>query len=458
MDISHVFLFMLLIMSAFSLWFSYRTSKGSSNPDNDKLIKLDADISRMDPLIREEFSRNREENLRALRESREEQENALSKFERRFSDSVKDLTEMQRVKFDDLVQKQEHIRKNTDDKLGEIRLTVEAKLRTLQEDNAKQLDEMRKTVDEKLQEGLEKRFNESFNLISERLEQVHKGLGEMQHLANGVGDLKKVLSNVKTRGIFGEVQLRNLLEEFLTKSQYDENIPVKKDSQERVEFVVKVPNRDESGNDVMIPIDSKFPIEVYERLMEAYNSVGSITQKELDAAKKAFVDVVKENAKTISSKYLNPPITTDFVIMFVPTEGLYAEILNQPGLSDTLRKDYQVVVTGPTTLVAYLSTLQLAFRHLAIERRSSEVWQLLGAVKNEFGKFGNVLDATRRKLESAANEIEKAGVRSRAIERKLRDVQELPASETKGILELPAFAETDEPIEDADTDFMEEAE
>ncbi|MFN5520308.1 MAG: hypothetical protein ACK49C_08060, partial [Ignavibacteria bacterium] len=174
MDISYVLLFMLLIVSAFSLWFSYRTSKGSSNSDNDKLIKLDADISRMDPLIREEFSRNREESMRALRESREEQENALSKFERRFSDSVKDLTEMQRIKFDDLVQKQEHIRKNTDDKLGEIRLTVEAKLRTLQEDNAKQLDEMRKTVDEKLQEGLEKRFNESFNLISERLEQVHK--------------------------------------------------------------------------------------------------------------------------------------------------------------------------------------------------------------------------------------------------------------------------------------------
>lgn len=458
MDINPILFFLVLIMCTLSAWFSFRNSKSSSQGEGlDKLIKLDADISRMDPLIREEFGRNREENLRAFRESRQEQENALSKFERRFSESVKDLNEMQRVKFDDLVQKQESIRKNTDEKLSEIRGTMESKLRTLQEDNAKQLEEMRKTVDEKLQEGLEKRFNESFDLISKRLEQVHKGLGEMQHLATGVGDLKKVLSNVKTRGIFGEVQLRNLLEEFLTRGQFDENIAVKKGSQERVEFVVKVPNQQDDGKNVLIPIDSKFPIEVYERLMDAYDSVGSITPKELDAARKAFVDVVKENAKTISSKYLNPPITTDFVIMFVPTEGLYAEILHQPGLTDTLRRDYQVVVTGPTTLVAYLSTLQLAFSHLAIERRSSEVWQLLGAVKNEFGKFGAVLEATRKKLESAAVEIDKAGVRSRAIERTLRDVQELPSGENQAMLELPPFAVPNDHLEQSGID-EEEAE
>jgi DNA recombination protein RmuC len=459
MDISQVMLFVLLIMSLISMWFSFRKSNESSNNNGlDKLIKLDADISRMDPLIREEFARNREENLRALREARQEQEQTLQTFEKRFSDSVKDLNEMQRVKFDDLVQKQESIRKNTDEKLGEIRGTVEAKLLTLQEDNAKQLGEMRKTVDEKLQEGLEQRFNESFKLISERLEQVHKGLGEMQGLANGVGDLKKVLSNVKTRGIFGEVQLRNLLEEFLTKGQYEENIGVKKGSKERVEFAVKVPNRNQSEPNVLIPIDSKFPIEAYERLMDAYDSIGSITQKELESARKAFVDVVVSNAKTISSKYFNPPITTDFVIMFVPTEGLYAEILNQHGLSDMIRRDYNVVITGPTTLVAYLNTLQLAFRHLAIERRSTEVWQILGAVKNEFGQFGAVLDATKKKLESAANEIDKAGVRSRAIEKQLRDVQELPPGESREILELPPFAEPDEPQVDSHDFPQEEAE
>ncbi|MFM7338836.1 MAG: DNA recombination protein RmuC [Bacteroidota bacterium] len=459
MDISQVLLFILLITSLISMWFSFRKSNESSNNNGlDKLIKLDADISRMDPLIREEFARNREENLRALREARQEQEQTLQTFEKRFSESVKDLNEMQRVKFDDLVQKQESIRKNTDEKLGEIRGTVEAKLRTLQEDNAKQLGEIRKTVDEKLQEGLEQRFNESFKLISERLEQVHKGLGEMQGLANGVGDLKKVLSNVKTRGIFGEVQLRNLLEEFLTKGQYEENIGVKDGSKERVEFAVKVPNRNQSEPNVVIPIDSKFPIEAYERLMDAYNSIGSITQKELESARKAFVDVVVSNAKTISSKYFNPPTTTDFVIMFVPTEGLYAEILNQYGLSDMIRRDYNVVITGPTTLVAYLNTLQLAFRHLAIERRSTEVWQILGAVKNEFGQFGAVLDATKKKLESAANEIDKAGVRSRAIERQLRDVQELPPGESREILELPPFAEPDEPQEGTNKTPNEEAE
>jgi DNA recombination protein RmuC len=373
---------------------------------------------------------------------------ALINFERRLSESARELNEMQRQKFEDLVSKQENIRKNADEKLSEIRNTMEIKLRNLQEDNAKQLDEMRKTVDEKLQEGLEQRFNQSFKLISDRLEQVHKGLGEMQGLANGVGDLKKVLSNVKTRGIVGEIQLRNLLEEFLTRDQFEENVIVKPGTQERVEFVVKLPNKNQGGEDIYVPIDSKFPIEVYERLIDAYNAVGTIPQKELDAARKAFADVVKENAKTISSKYINPPVTTDFAVMFVPTEGLYAEILHLPGLSEILRKEYQIIIVGPTNLVAYLSSLQMGFRTLAIEKRSSEVWQLLGAVKNEFGKFGVVLEATRRKLELAANEIDKAGVRSRAIEKKLRDVQELPTGQSQDILQLPAFGE----VEDRDFD------
>jgi len=445
MDLTHILLLLLLFMGAYSIWYSNRTSNQQKSGESvDKLIKLDADISRMDPLIREEFGRNREENQRVQRESREEQQLALMNFERRLSESVRELNEMQRQKFEDLVSKQENIRKNADEKLSEIRNTMEIKLRNLQEDNAKQLDEMRKTVDEKLQEGLEQRFNQSFKLISDRLEQVHKGLGEMQGLANGVGDLKKVLSNVKTRGIVGEIQLRNLLEEFLTRDQYEENVIVKPGTQERVEFVVKLPNKNQGGEDIYVPIDSKFPIEVYERLIDAYNAVGTIPQKELDAARKAFADVVKENAKTISSKYINPPVTTDFAVMFVPTEGLYAEILHLPGLSEILRKEYQIIIVGPTNLVAYLSSLQMGFRTLAIEKRSSEVWQLLGAVKNEFGKFGVVLEATRRKLELAANEIDKAGVRSRAIEKKLRDVQELPAGQSQDILQLPSFGEAED--------------
>lgn len=445
MDVTHILLLLLLFMGAYSIWYSNRTSNQQKSGESvDKLIKLDADISRMDPLIREEFGRNREENQRALRESREEQQMALVNFERRLSDSARELNEMQRQKFEDLVSKQENIRKNADEKLSEIRDTMEIKLRNLQEDNAKQLDEMRKTVDEKLQEGLEQRFNQSFKLISDRLEQVHKGLGEMQGLANGVGDLKKVLINVKTRGIVGEIQLRNLLEEFLTRDQFEENVIVKPDTQERVEFAVKLPNKNQGGDDIYVPIDSKFPIEVYERLIDAYNAVGTIPQKELDAARKAFADVVKENAKTISSKYINPPVTTDFAVMFVPTEGLYAEILHSPGLFELLRKEYQIIIVGPTNLVAYLSSLQMGFRTLAIEKRSSEVWQLLGAVKNEFGKFGVVLEATRRKLELAANEIDKAGVRSRAIEKKLRDVQELPSGQSQDILQLPAFGEAED--------------
>ena len=449
MDLTLILLLLLLFMGVYSIWYSNRTSNQQQSGESaDKLIKLDADISRMDPLIREEFGRNREENQRALRESREEQQMAFMNFERRLSETVRELNDMQRQKFEDLISKQENIRKNADEKLSEIRNTMEIKLRNLQEDNAKQLDEIRKTVDEKLQEGLEQRFNQSFTLISDRLEQVHKGLGEMQGLASGVGDLKKVLSNVKTRGIVGEIQLRNLLEEFLTRDQFEENVIVKPGTQERVEFAVKLPNKNQGGEDIFVPIDSKFPIEVYERLIDAYNAAGTIPQKELDAARKAFADVVKENAKTISSKYINPPVTTDFAVMFVPTEGLYAEILHLPGLSEILRKEYQIIIVGPTNLVAYLSSLQMGFRTLAIEKRSSEVWQLLSAVKTEFGKFGVVLEATRRKLELAANDIDKAGVRSRAIEKKLRDVQELPSGYSQDILQLPAFGETEDPDSD----------
>jgi len=289
---------------------------------------------------------------------------------------------------------------------------------------------MRKTVDEKLQETVEKRFNESFKLISERLEQVHKGLGEMQTLASGVGDLKKVLTNVKTRGNLGEIQLGAILEQILSPEQYEQNATVKKGSLERVEYVVKLPDKNTENELVLLPIDSKFPIEDYQRLLDAYEH-----SKDVDLIAKQFENSVKKNAKDIRDKYINPPITTDFAIMFVPTEGLYAEILRRQGLFEILQRDFKITVVGPTNLVAFLSSLQMGFRTLAIEKQTSKVWETLGTVKNEFGKFGDVLEKAKKKLQEASNVIDHAGIRTRAIERSLRTVQELPQGETTPLLD-----------------------
>jgi DNA recombination protein RmuC len=408
------------------------------------LIKLDADISRTDPLIREEFSRSREEMHKTLRENREELSNSLKAFESQFALSIKDFNLLQVQKFDALEQRQENVRKETELKLREIRETIENKLRNLQEDNNRKLEEMRKTVDEKLQETVEKRFNESFKMISERLEQVHKGLGEMQSLATGVGDLKKVLMNVKTRGNMGEIQLGAILEQILSPEQYEQNSSVKSGSQERVEFVIKLPGRSNDDRHLLLPIDSKFPTEDYQRLMEAYENPSVTNPREIESLVKQFENAVKKNARDIRDKYINPPVTTDFAIMFVPTEGLYAEILRRPGLFETLQRDFRITVVGPTNLVAFLSSLQMGFKTLAIEKRSSEVWEILGAVKTEFGHFGIVLEKTKKKLQEASNVIESAGVRSRAIERRLRTVQELPVQQSRAILgDAPGDDEAD---------------
>jgi DNA recombination protein RmuC len=370
----------------------------------------------------------------SAKDNREELSKSLKSFEDKFSVNVKEFNEVQKQKFDDLSKKQEGIKNDTELKLKEIRETVENKLKTIQEENSKKLDEMRKTVDEKLQESVEKRFNESFKLISERLEQVQRGLGEMQTLATGVGDLKKVLTNVKTRGSLGEIQLGAILEQVLSPEQFLKNAQVKDGSSERVEFAIKLPGRDDSEESVLLPIDSKFPNEDYQRLLEAYENLTNLTQKETDAIIGQFESSVKKNAKNIKDKYINPPMTTDFAIMFVPTEGLYAEILRRTGLFEFLQRDYKVTVVGPTNLAAFLSSLQMGFRTLAIEKRSSEVWEVLGAIKTEFGKFGEVLDNTRRKLLSATNEIDTASKRTRAIERKLKTVQSIPESKSKAIL------------------------
>ncbi len=309
--------------------------------------------------------------------------------------------------------------------LGEMRVTLEQKLRELQIDNAAKLEQMRATVDEKLQTTLETRLGESFRLVSERLEQVQRGLGEMQQLATGVGDLKRVLTNVRTRGTFGEVQLGALLEQILTIEQYETNCITVPGSSERVEFAVRLPGT-HSDKPIRLPIDAKFPREDYERLMDAQDraDVDAVV-----ASSAALERQVRVEAKRIRDKYLAPPHTTDFALMFLPTEGLYAEVLRRPGLFDSLQRECRVTLVGPTTLLALLNSLQMGFRTLAIEQRSSEVWQLLGTVKAEFGKFAGILEKTDSQLETVRNSLKAAGVRTRAIEKQLKGVETLPGTE-----------------------------
>ncbi|MBR3256566.1 DNA recombination protein RmuC [Candidatus Saccharibacteria bacterium] len=317
-------------------------------------------------------------------------------------------------------------RKEIADNLERMQTSNTKSIEQLRTNNEKKLEEMRETVDEKLKASVEKRFNESFKSISTQLTQVYQGLGEMKNLANGVGDLKKVMEGVKTRGIYGEVQLGAIIEDILNKSQYEENTITKKGSSDRVEFAIKMPGKD-TENIVYLPIDSKFPVENYSRLIAAYEN-GEKT--EIEKFSKALATDVKEQAKKISTKYLDPPMTTDFGIMFVPTESLYAEILRIPGLSDEVRQKFRVSITSPSTLPVALNGLLMGFKTVAIEKRSAEVWQTLGAVKTQFGKFGDLLEGVQKKLQESANKIESAKTTSRSIERKLRDVEELPESES----------------------------
>ena len=315
-------------------------------------------------------------------------------------------------------------RKELNDNLDRMRGSNEKSLEQLRANNEKKLEEMRETVDEKLKASVEKRFNESFKSISNQLTQVYEGLGEMKSLATGVGDLKKVMEGVKTRGIYGEVQLGAIVEDTLNKSQYEENIITKAGSNDRVEFAVKMPGKE---SDVYLPIDSKFPVENYSRLIAAYDEGD---KSKIEMYQKALKADVKEQAKKISTKYIDPPKTTDFGIMFVPTESLYAEIIRIPGLSDEIRQKYNITIASPSTLPVMLSGLLMGFRTVAIEKRSAEVWQVLGAVKTQFGKFGDLLEGVQKKLQESANKIESAKTTSRQIERKLRDVEELPESDS----------------------------
>jgi DNA recombination protein RmuC len=381
---------------------------------------------RTERLVREEFARSRTETTYAAQRSREEIGSTLKGFG------------------DTLHQQLTSLMQTNDRRLEGVREAVEERLKALQEDNAKQLEQMRATVDEKLQGTLEKRLGESFKLVSERLEQVYKGLGEMQTLATGVGDLKRVLTNVKTRGTWGEVQLSLLLEQVLTPEQYAANVATKGGS-ERVEFAIKLPGRGEDKEDVVwLPIDAKFPVEDYQRMVEAQEqgnaATAEVAARQLDAR-------IRQCAKDISDKYLDPPHTTDFGILFLPTEGLFAEVIRRTGLPDQIQRDFRVVIAGPTTLWSLLNSLQMGFRTLTIQKRSSEVWNLLAAVKTEWTKYGEVLDKVQKQLHLATDTLERAQVRTRAIGRKLKGVQELPPDHAHALL---ALDEREEPAPEND--------
>jgi DNA recombination protein RmuC len=400
------------------------------------LIKLKTNASSgVEEAIRKELRLGREESAKAAKDLREEV-SAGQKFS--LDTMVRTIGEMGKSQNDQLNSIARLIRELTESNrtgIEKLSTTIDTQLKHLQESNEKKLDQMREMVDEKLQTTLEKRLGQSFKLVSERLEAVQHGLGEMQNLATGVGDLKRVLTNVKARGTWGEVQLGALLEQILTPDQYDKNVSTRGDSQERVEYAIRLPGQDDNPEScVWMPIDSKFPQEDYLKLVEAADTAdGDAVQKAIAALLRS----VHSSAKEIRDKYLNPPATTDFAIMFLPTEGLYAEVLRQPGQVEKIQQDYRIVVAGPTTLSAILSSLRVGFRTLAIEKRSSEVWKVLAAVKTEFGKFGYVLKTVKKQLNAASNTIDQTGVRTRVMERKLRTVQELPSKESTEILELP---------------------
>ncbi|TWJ32471.1 DNA recombination protein RmuC [Geobacter argillaceus] len=397
-----------------------------------RLDLLDRSLERSERALRDELARLREEMGQQGREGREEQGNALRAFGESLLKRMTDIAGFQKTQLDTFAEQLKTLTQLNEQKLNTLRETVESQLKSLQEDNSAKLEQMRAVVDEKLHATLEKRLGESFKLVSDRLEMVHKGLGEMQSLAVGVGDLKKVLTNVKTRGNFGEIQLGSLLEQLLTPEQYAANVATRPGSSQRVEFAIKLPGKSDVGEQpVWLPIDAKFPQEDYLRLLEAQEQGNPVLVEE---SSRQLEKAVQLMARDIRDKYLAPPHTTDFGIMFLPTEGLYAEVLRRTGLCETLQRECRVVITGPTTLAALLNSLQLGFRTLAIEKRSSEVWSLLGAVKSEFATFGDILEKTKKKLQEAGNSIDAASVRSRAIERKLKNVQEMPAGDATGVV------------------------
>ncbi|MCU0559823.1 MAG: DNA recombination protein RmuC [Desulfobacterales bacterium] len=389
--------------------------------------------------FREELARSRQESAYGDRQMREEMRSASSQLTESLLSRLAEIARLQKGQLDSFSRQLADLTALNAAKLETLRASMEARLLALQADSAEKLDRMRHIVDEKLQSTLEKRLGESFKQVSERLEQVYAGLGEMRTLAAGVGDLKKVLTNVKTRGTWGEVRLSHILEQILTAEQYAVNVATRPGGGERVEFAIRLPGPDPARAEVVwLPIDAKFPQEDYQRLLDAQEAAD---RSAADRALKSLEQRVKLEARAIREKYIEPPHTTDFGILFLPVEGLYAEVLRIPGLCDLLQREHRIVVAGPTTLAALLNSLQMGFRTLAVERRSSEVWELLGIVKNEFAAFGDTLAKTKKKLQEAAHTIDRAEVRTRAIERKLRRVEETPLGAPLGRDGEPVVAE-----------------
>ncbi len=400
-------------------------------------------IFRLDKTLQEELAKNRAELNKNAREAREEANLAMKNFGDSVLARMTENATLQKNQLDTFSAQLIRLTGTNNDNLEKMTQTIEKHLTALQNDNNLKLEKMRETVDEKLHKTLEQRLGESFKLVSERLELVQKGLGEMQTLATGVGDLKKVLSNVKTRGILGEVQLGNILEQILTPEQYAKNVITKKGGRENVEFAIKLPGKDDTDACVYLPLDSKFPLEGYYSLEEAYEKGDPAL---IEAAVKQLEGSIKKNARDVRDKYIDPPNTTDFAIMFLPTEGLYAEIVRRTSLIEILQRDYKVNIAGPSTLAAFLSSLQMGFQTLAIEKRSSEVWNVLGAVKTEFEKFGEVLNKAQEKINQASQEIDQlVGARTRQIQRKLKSIQSLtPEEAAQYIAEEPV--ENEKPV------------
>jgi len=405
--------------------------EGSFKETKNSLTKFDTSLEKTDKSMKDEFQRNREESNTSAKNQREELTKSLDSFKEGFDNNTKRLNDLLKDRFDAFSKQQTEINKESEQRIKDVKETVEKQLKEIREDNTKQLNEVRKTVDEKLQKTLNERLTQSFETVGKQLKSVQEGLGEMKNLASDVGGLKKVLSNVKMRGGIGEVQLAMLLEQILAPDQYEANVKTKQGSLATVEFAIKLPGKDDTNSVVWLPVDAKFPKDVYEKLQEAYddgdlNNI-QVAQKELDNA-------IKKMAKDIRDKYLDPPNTTDFGIMFLPFEGIYAEVVRKASLLETLQRDYKIIVTGPTTLAAILNSLQMGFKTLAIQKRSSEVWNVLGAVKKEFENFGGMMQKAQKNIRTGLNQLDDVmGVRTRAIQRKLKDVTTLDEIQTKQI-------------------------
>lgn len=419
-----ILLVIVIVLLAINIYISTR-------PKDRNIDKLAYDMEKkfdiMEKYFRQEISTNREEARRNEQENRQEIKLTVDSMTSSLSRHIMNLSTMQQNQFDinskNLESTLNTFNENMTNSLNSLTILQKEKFTELTRSTEENLEKMRITVDEKLQNTLEKRLGESFKMVNDRLEQVYKGLGEMQNLATGVGDLKKVLSNVKTRGVLGEIQLERILEQFLAPDQYDKNVITKKGSRETVEFAIKLPGKDEYNDIVYLPLDAKFPLDIYNKLVDAYEEGN---QNNIDTLSKELEKFIKKSAKDIRDKYIDPPNTTEFGILFLPTEGLYAEIIKRQQLIEDLQRDYKINITGPTTLVALLNSLQMGFKTLAIEKHSSEVWRVLGAVKTEFAKFETVLNATQNKLNQASSELDKlVGTRTRQINRKLQSVEQL---------------------------------